>query len=79
LSGESHPALWAVMARLAEQHEVTPAAIAIAWLLRFPIPVLPVLGTIDPTRLREAALGATLTLDRQDWFELYAAAGNTYA
>jgi predicted oxidoreductase len=37
------------------------------------------LGTIDPTRLEQAARAAAITLDRQDWFELYGAAGNTYA
>ena len=79
MSSEAPPALSAVLTRLATQHGVEPSAIAIAWLLRIPTPVIPVLGTIDPTRFEQAARAATITLDRQDWFELYGAAGNTYA
>jgi predicted oxidoreductase len=41
--------------------------------------VVPVLGTIDPSRLKQAARAATITLDRQDWFDLYGAAGNKYS
>ncbi len=79
VSSEAPPAMSAVLTRLAKQHGVEPSAIGIAWLLRFPTPVVPVLGTIDPSRLKQAALATTITLDRQDWFELYGAAGNTYA
>jgi len=63
---------------LPPQYGVEPSAIAIAWLLRLPTPVVPVLGTIDPVRLKQAAQAAAITLDRQDWFELYGAAGNKY-
>ena len=77
--GDSPPAVSSLLSRLARQHGVDPSAIAIAWLLRLPVPVIPILGTIDPSHLGQAALGATITLDRQDWFELYAAAGNRFA
>jgi len=79
MSSEAPPAVSTALARLAKQHGVEPSAIAIAWLLRIPTPVIPVLGTIDPTRLEQAARAASITLDRQDWFELYGAAGNKYA
>lgn len=78
LSSEAPRAVTAVLTRLAKQHDVEPSAIGIAWLLRLPTPVVPVLGTIDPVRLKQAARAATITLDRQDWFELYGAAGNKY-
>jgi predicted oxidoreductase len=78
MSSEAPPALSAVLARLAAQYGVEPSAIGIAWLLRLPAPVVPVLGTIDPARLKQAARAATITLDRQDWYELYGAAGNRY-
>ena len=78
MSSEAPPALSAVLTRLATQHGVEPSAIGIAWVLRLPTPVVPVLGTIDPARLKQAARAATITLDRQDWYELYGAAGNKY-
>lgn len=78
MSSETPPALSKVLTRLATQYGVEPSAIAIAWLLRLPTPVVPVLGTIDPVRLKQAAQAVGLTLDRQDWFELYGAGGNKY-
>src|SRR5258708_874464 len=79
MSSEAPAPLSAVLARLAEQHDGEPRAIAIAWLLRLPNAVIPELGTIDPTRLQQAAPAAPITLDRQDWCRLSGAGGNKYA
>lgn len=78
MASDVPPALSTVLTRLAKEHDVEPSAIGIAWLLRLPTPVVPVLGTIDPSRLKQAARAATIALARQDWYELYGAAGNKF-
>lgn len=48
--------------------------VALAWLMRHPSGVLPVLGTTDPARVRIAAGAAKLKLDRQQWYRIWQAA-----
>jgi predicted oxidoreductase len=59
--------------RLAEQKGVQPEAIPIAWLLRHPARIQPVVGSTDPARIRAAASGDGVELSREEWFELYVA------
>ena len=47
--------------------------VALAWLLRHPARVLPVMGTGKIERLREAVAAESLTLDRQQWFTIWEA------
>jgi predicted oxidoreductase len=63
--------LRAALNRIADAQGVDPAAVAVAWLLRHPARILPVLGTNDPGRIARIGDAARVTLDRQDWFELY--------
>jgi diketogulonate reductase-like aldo/keto reductase len=50
---------------IARKHSVTPAAIALAWLLRTP-GVIAIPKTSDPDRMRANAAAADLLLDRDD-------------
>ncbi|APW38409.1 hypothetical protein RD110_15400 [Rhodoferax koreense] len=52
----------------------TPDQVALAWLMRHPSGVIPVLGTTDPARVRIAAGAADLRLDRQQWYHIWQAA-----
>jgi predicted oxidoreductase len=63
--------LRAALARHAETQGVDMGAVAVAWLLRHPARILPVLGTNDLSRIARIGDAARVTLDRQDWFELY--------
>jgi predicted oxidoreductase len=47
--------------------------VAIAWLLRHPVPVLPVLGTGRLERIQAAVAATELKLDRQQWFAIWEA------
>lgn len=47
--------------------------VALAWLLRHPARVLPVMGTGRIERLREAAAAGNIALDRQQWFAVWEA------
>ncbi|PRY95454.1 putative oxidoreductase [Hasllibacter halocynthiae] len=64
----------AVMDEIAEGAGVDRAAVAVAFLLRHPSGIVPVLGTNDLGRIRAASGALRVDLDRQDWFRLYEAA-----
>lgn len=66
-----------VLAEIAAQRGVSPAAVALAWLLRHPGGIVPVVGSANPGRIRDAARAAELTLDREEWYRLYVAARGT--
>ena len=76
LGSEKYPKLNKVLNRLAEEKGVTPAAIALAWILRYPAKMQAVIGTTKPARIRESAKAADFTLTKKEWYELYLAAGN---
>ncbi|MBL7861321.1 MAG: aldo/keto reductase [Cyclobacteriaceae bacterium] len=54
----------------ASKYNASYSQLALAWLLRHPAPIFPVIGTTKPERITEAAKSIAFTLDRQDWFEM---------
>jgi predicted oxidoreductase len=55
---------------------VTNTAIAIAWLLRHPAKMQPIVGTTNPKRLKDICKASDVSLSRPEWYEIYTAAGN---
>ncbi|SEI68526.1 aldo/keto reductase [Streptococcus equinus] len=76
LGSEKYPELNRVLERLAEKYQVTPSAIAIAWVLRYPAQMQAVIGTTKSERVAQAAKAADIVLTRKEWYEIYLAAGN---
>ena len=76
LGSEKYPELNRVLDRLAEKYQVTPSAIAIAWVLRYPAQMQAVIGTTKSERVAQAAKAADIVLTRKEWYEIYLAAGN---
>ncbi|MFN6978977.1 MAG: aldo/keto reductase family oxidoreductase, partial [Gemmobacter sp.] len=74
LFAEAPAPLRAALHRIAGEQGTDAAAVAVAWLLRHPAGILPVMGTNDPGRIARLGEAAQVTLDRQTWFELYSAA-----
>lgn len=64
-------ALSQALARIGGGQGVDPSAVAVAWLLRHPARILPVLGTNRLDRIARIADAARVEMDRQTWFELY--------
>ena len=61
-------------------YNATESQLSLAWLLRHPSQIFPVIGTTKPERIVESAKAIDMLLDRQDWFEmLKAATGNDIA
>ena len=65
-----------VLNRLALKYSVSPSAIAIAWVLRYPAKMQAVVGTTNPKHLREVSQVGNFSLTRKEWYEIYLAAGN---
>jgi len=70
------PELNAVLDRLAGEYKVTPTSIATAWLTRHPAQMQVVTGTTNPVRLHQIAQGSDIVLTREQWYELFEAAGH---
>lgn len=64
------------MAELAEKYSVTKNGIAVAWLARHPAKMQTIIGSMNPGRIGEFAAGMDVELTRQEWYDLYGAAGN---
>lgn len=62
-----------VMQELADEYNVTKSAIAIAWLLRHPACMQPIVGTTSPAHLKESVAACDIELTRQQWYDLYLA------
>ena len=76
LGSPDYPALNAELDRLAGQYQVTPTAIAVAWITRHPAGMQVVLGTTKPQRVVDAAAGSDIPLTRSEWYGLIQAAGH---
>ncbi|WP_309122282.1 aldo/keto reductase [Paenibacillus sp.] len=76
LGNEKFPELNRKIDEVAAAYGVTNTTIAIAWLLRHPARMQPVLGTMNLDRLRDCLKAAEITLTRQEWYDIYRAAGN---
>jgi predicted oxidoreductase len=76
LGSEKFPALNAKIDEIAARYHVSNTTIAMAWLLRHPAQMQPVTGTMNIERLKDCAKAAELKLTREEWYEIYLAAGN---
>jgi predicted oxidoreductase len=69
--GEREQRVRAVLATVAaETGSANLATVAIAWLLRHPARLVPVLGTMKPERLAGMVKALEISLDRQQWFAI---------
>lgn len=77
LDNPKFPTLNQVINAMAETHHVSNTTMAIAWILRHPARMQPIIGTTSPERVRQVALASEVALTRPQWYEIYRAAGNT--
>lgn len=76
LDNPKFPELNKAIDALAAEKGVTNTTIAVAWLLRHPARMQPIIGTTNPQRIKESCQAAAITLTRQEWYAIYRAAGN---
>ncbi|MHB0896465.1 MAG: aldo/keto reductase [Spirochaetales bacterium] len=63
-----------VLRAMAAEKRVSTEAIALAWLLRHPAGIAPVLGTSRPERLAACAKATDVAMTREEWYRLFVAA-----
>ncbi|MDD4164581.1 MAG: aldo/keto reductase [Eubacteriales bacterium] len=61
---------------LAEKYSVKNTTIALAWILRHPAKIQPIIGTMKIDRLRDCIKALDICLTREEWYGIYLAAGN---
>ena len=59
---------------LATKYATTVEAIALAWLLRHPADIQPIVGTLKPERIIDSCPADNVELTRQEWYRLFIAA-----
>ncbi|WP_160680143.1 aldo/keto reductase [Clostridium sp. C8-1-8] len=77
LGNDKFPELNKKIDEIAERKGVTSTAIATAWILRHPAKIQTIIGSMNPTRIREICKASNVELSREEWYEIYLAAGNS--
>lgn len=58
----------------AREHSVSRGVIALAWLLRHPSHIVPIVGSVNPARIRDLVRADDLELSREEWYAILVAA-----
>ena len=59
---------------VARERGVSRSVTALAWLLRHPSKIVPIIGSTNPTNIEDAAKAVDLELSREDWYLVFEAA-----
>lgn len=75
LGNEKYAEVNELLLELSEKYGTTPTGMAIAWLLRLPDNMQPVVGSTNLQRIGEVAKAADITISKEDWYRIYCKAG----
>ena len=63
-----------VLAEVANAYSTTPLAVVLAWLMRHPSKIIPILGSTRPEAIKAATKADEIELDRNSWYRILLAA-----
>ena len=69
-----HLALLQALDSAAAEFETDRTIIALAWLLRHPSKIIPIVGSANPANIRNASRATEVELDRETWYRILLAA-----
>lgn len=75
LENDKYQKLREEILKIAEKYDITDTGVAIAWLLRLPEKMQPVVGTTNIQRVKDIAKAADVEMSAEDWYRIYLAAG----
>lgn len=75
LKNKEYKKLHKVIDEVAEKYGITDTGVAIAWLLRLPDKMQPIVGSTNSERIKAVAEASDITMSREDWYKIYLAAG----
>lgn len=64
----------ALVSQLGEKYECSPEGIVLAWLMRHPAHIQPMIGTTNPKRILACTEANKVNMERRDWYNLYISA-----
>ena len=76
VDNEQFPELNKKLEDIGNKYGVSKTTVAIAWILRHPAKMQPVTGTTNLQRLKDSFKATEFALTREEWYEIYRAAGN---
>ena len=76
VDNEKFPGLNETLQRIGDKYGVSKTTMAFAWILRHPAKMQPVTGTTNLMRLEDCLKAADIRITREEWYEIYRAAGN---
>ncbi|HEY0007337.1 MAG TPA: aldo/keto reductase [Tepidisphaeraceae bacterium] len=77
---EKHPkysqrkALITLLDETAARYNISRSVLALAWLLKHPSGIIPIIGSANPANIKAAAQADGVRLSREDWYRLLVAA-----
>ena len=76
IDNEKFPELNETLKKIGDKYGVSKTTMAFAWILRHPAKMQPVTGTTNLTRLADCLKASEINITREEWYEIYRAAGN---
>ena len=76
LDNPKFPELNKCLQEIADTYGVDKTTVAAAWILRHPVGMQLIAGTMTASRLESICKAADIRLTREEWYRLYLAAGN---
>jgi predicted oxidoreductase len=71
--GDRETRIIEVATSLSEKYGVSLNALFIAWLMKHPARLVPVVGTTNQTSLSEMTVSVKIEMEQMDWFRLFTA------
>lgn len=76
LDNPKFPELNKTIDAIAKKYGVPNTAVAVAWISRHPAHMQTIIGSMNPGRIKDICRESEFTLTRQEWYDIYTAAGN---
>ncbi|VEU80528.1 aldo/keto reductase [Haploplasma axanthum] len=76
IDNDKFPELNEKLDEIAKKYRTTKTTLSVAWILRHPANIQTIIGTMNPKRIKECAQATEIILSREEWYEIYIAAGN---
>lgn len=71
---ESRRRILTALEKVGEEESASPTVIALAWLLKHPSGIIPIVGSNNPQHLRDATAADDIELSREQWYTILLAA-----
>lgn len=76
IDNDLFPELNRKLLEIGEKYNLSKTGVAAAWIMRHPANMQIVAGTMNPERLCEVCAASDIVLTRQEWYDIYRAAGH---